>query len=63
MTKHGLIYRPSDRDKSRLYLDSLPQIALPGRVRLLDLPAMPEQYALLERKAGSNGRDRVDATR
>jgi hypothetical protein len=61
LSKHGLTYKPSDRDKSRLYLDSLPQIASPGRVRLLDLPAIPEQYGLLERKAGANGHDRVDA--
>jgi hypothetical protein len=61
LAKHGLTYKPSDRDKSRIYLDSLPQIASPGRVRLLDLPAIPEQYALLERKAGANGHDRVDA--
>jgi hypothetical protein len=39
----------------------LPQIASPGRVRLPDLPAIPEQYALLERKAGANGHDRIDA--
>jgi hypothetical protein len=61
LSKHGLTYKPSDRDRSRLYLDSLPQLASPGRVRLLDLPAIPEQYALLERKVGVNGHDRVDA--
>jgi hypothetical protein len=61
LARHGLTYMPSDRDKSRLYLDSLPQIASPGRVRLLDMPAIVEQYALLERKVGANGRDRVDA--
>jgi Terminase large subunit, T4likevirus-type, N-terminal len=61
LSKHGLSYRASDRDKSRLYIDSLPQIASPGRVRFPDVPAIPEQYALLERKAGSNGHDRVDA--
>jgi hypothetical protein len=61
LARHGLTYKPSDRDKSRLYLDSLPQIASPGRVRLLDLPAIPDQYALLERKTGANGHDRVDA--
>jgi hypothetical protein len=61
LAKHGLTYKPADRDKGRLYLDSLPQLASPGRVRLLDLPAIPEQYALLERKVGVNGHDRVDA--
>jgi hypothetical protein len=61
LAKHGLTYKPSDRDKSRIYLDSLPQIASPGRVRLPDLPAIPEQYSLLERKAGANGHDRIDA--
>jgi hypothetical protein len=61
LSKHGLVYRPADRDRSRLYLDSLPQLASPGRVKLLDLAAIPEQYSLLERKVGVNGHDRVDA--
>jgi hypothetical protein len=61
LAKHGMSYSPSARDKSRLYLDSLPQIASPGRVHLLDIPAIPDQYSLLERKTGANGRDRVDA--
>jgi hypothetical protein len=57
--KHGISYRHSDRDRSKLYADCLPLFSA-GRVRLLDHPRLVTQFASLERKTGPLGRDRID---
>jgi hypothetical protein len=58
--RHGLTHRRSDLDKSRLYLHALPNLTS-NRVRLVDVPEIVEEFALLERKPGANGHDKVDA--
>ncbi len=58
--RNGLTHKPSDLDKSRLYLHSLPQLTS-GRVRLPDVPEIITEFCSLERRTGSEGRDKVDA--
>jgi hypothetical protein len=55
----GIAYRQSDRDRSALYLDSLP-LFTSGRVRLLDNQRLAYQFASLERRVSRLGRDIVD---
>lgn len=52
LTKHGLVYKPFERDKSRIYLDSLPQIASPGRCP----PSRPAGHSGTVRAVGAQGR-------
>jgi hypothetical protein len=58
--RNGLTHKPSDLDKSRLYLHALPQLTS-GRVRLPDVPEIVTEFCSLERRTGSEGRDKVDA--
>jgi hypothetical protein len=58
--KEGLIYTPSERDKSELYLGLLP-LFTSGRIHLLDNPRVSFQLASLERHVTKFGRDRVSA--
>jgi hypothetical protein len=57
--KCGINYRPSERDRSSLYLDALPLFTT-GRARLLDNKRLVQQFASLERRTSPAGRDRVD---
>ncbi|MBG0795857.1 hypothetical protein IYY11_21080 [Methylocystis sp. H62] len=49
----------SERDRSQIYLDAMP-LFTSGRVRLLDSQRLITQFAQLERRTSSLGRDRVD---
>jgi len=57
--RYVIAYRHSERDRSAIYLDALPLFAS-GRVRLLDVPRHASQFAALERRTSSLGRDRGD---
>lgn len=57
--KCGIKYRHSERDRSSIYLDALP-LFTSGRVRLLDIPRLVNQFASLERRTSGGGKDRVD---
>ena len=58
-SKHSIRYEPSDRDKSRIYLDFLP-LVMSGNVELLDNKTLISELRGLERRARSGGRDSVD---
>jgi len=55
----GITYRHSERDRSSIYLDALP-LFTSGRVRLLENRKLLMQFASLERRTSSIGKDRVD---
>ena len=55
----GFEPRPTEMDRSALYLETLPLFSA-GRVRLLDSERLVSQYAALERRVMPGGRDRVD---
>jgi hypothetical protein len=55
----GIRYQHSERDRSSIYLDALP-LFTSGRVRLLDNKRMVSQFASLERRTSSIGKDKVD---
>jgi hypothetical protein len=57
--KAGITYRQSDADRSAIYLDALP-LFTSGRARLIDSARLVAQFAALERRTFSTGRDRVD---
>jgi hypothetical protein len=57
--KRGVVYEPSKRAKSALYVDFLPAINS-GKVELLDHAVQINQFAALERKTGRSGRDVID---
>jgi hypothetical protein len=57
--KTGVKYIQSERDRSAIYLDALP-LFTSGRARLIDNPRLVAQFAALERRTFSTGRDRVD---
>lgn len=57
--KCGIKYSHSERDRSSIYLDALP-LFTSGRVRLLDNKRLVSQFASLERRTSSIGKDRVD---
>jgi hypothetical protein len=57
--KRGITYRHSTRDRSAIYADALP-LFTSGRARLLDNPRLVNQFASLERKTSSLGRDKID---
>jgi hypothetical protein len=58
-SEHGVVYEHSARDRSAIYADCLP-LFTSGRVRLLDVPRMVNQFASLERKTSPLGKDRID---
>jgi hypothetical protein len=55
----GFTYRNSERDRSAVYQDVLP-LFTSGRVRLLDNRKLITQFAGLERRTTTMGRDRID---
>lgn len=55
-------YRASERDRSAIYLESLPLVNA-GQVVLLDRPDLLRELRGLERRRGTGGRDRVDHRR
>jgi hypothetical protein len=58
--RHGIIYNPSELDKSAIYIECLPLFAQ-GFVQLLDVPKLHTELRLLERKPRAGGRgDTVD---
>lgn len=60
--KLGVTYTPSERSRSEIYLEMLPQFSR-GAVELLDLPQLRTQLLLLERRTHAGGRDSVDHPR
>ncbi len=56
--KCGIVYTPSERTSSEIFLEFLPAIAS-GRVELLDSKRLRAQLAGLERRTRSAGRDQV----
>ena len=57
--KVGIRYIQSEADRSAIYLDCLP-LFTSGRARLIDNPRLVAQFAALERRTFSTGRDRID---
>jgi hypothetical protein len=57
--RHSLTYRYSEHDRSQIYLEALP-LFTSGRVRLVENDRLVTQFAGLERRTSSTGRDRVD---
>ena len=57
--KCGIKYRHSENDRSAVYTEALP-LFTSGRVRLLDNRRLVHQFASLERRTSSSGRDRID---
>ena len=58
-SKMHITYEQSERDRSQIYLDTLPLFTA-GRVRLIDNGRLVSQFAQLERRTFSTGKDRVD---
>jgi hypothetical protein len=58
-SKAGARYIKSDRDRSAVYMNCLP-LFTSGRARLLDNPKLLSQFASLERRTFSTGRERID---
>jgi hypothetical protein len=56
--RSGIRYLPAELDRSELFLSALPLLTS-HRVRLLDNARLIEQFAQLERRIGSTGRDSV----
>lgn len=57
--KTGIKYAQSVADRSAIYLDCLP-LFTSGRARLIDNARLVAQFAALERRTFSTGKDRVD---
>jgi hypothetical protein len=57
--KNGITYAYSERDRSQIYLEALPTLTS-GRAKLLDNKRMVTQFAQLERRTSSSGKDRID---
>jgi len=57
--RNGVRLEHSERDRSAIYADALPLFTT-GRARLLDNRKLVVQFAGLERKTTSAGRDRID---
>ena len=55
----GAKYLKSERDRSAAYMDTLP-LFTSGRARLLDNAKLISQFAALERRTFSTGRERID---
>jgi hypothetical protein len=58
-SKHGISYRPAEKDKSSIYLEFLPMI-LSGRVELVENKTLFNELQVLERRTRKGGRDLVD---
>jgi hypothetical protein len=57
--KRGSRYVQSELDRSAIYMNALP-IFTSGRTRILDNPKLVSQFAALERRTFSTGRERID---
>lgn len=57
--KQGITYTYSERDRSAIYVECLPLFTA-GRARIIDSKKLVTQFASLERRTSSVGRDRVD---
>ncbi len=57
--RHGIGYAYSERDRSQIYVETLPLLAS-GRARLIENRKLVMQFASLERRTSPGGRDRVD---
>lgn len=57
--EEGIIYKPSDLNKSEIYLEALPYLNS-NLVELLDHKEMAKQFRILERRRGASGKDIVD---
>jgi hypothetical protein len=57
--RNGITYNYSERDRSQIYLEALPTLTS-GRAKLLDNKRMVAQFAQLERRTSSSGKDRID---
>ncbi|MFZ0694688.1 MAG: terminase [Alphaproteobacteria bacterium] len=57
--KNGITYNPSELNRSEVYLNMLPAFT-GGCVRLIDNPRLVAQFAALERRQFSGGKDKVD---
>lgn len=60
--QHSITYVTSDKTRSEIYLDFLPQVTSYSAV-LLENPRLIGQLAQLERRTGQSGRDSVDHMR
>jgi hypothetical protein len=60
--KRGVKYQNSERDRSEIYCEALP-LFMSGRCKLLDSRRLVGQFAQLERRTFSNGKDKVDHPR
>jgi hypothetical protein len=56
---HGIIYEPSAKPKSELYLELLPLVN-GARAELLDHPKLISQLCALERRTARSGKDSID---
>jgi hypothetical protein len=59
MSKAGISYAYSERDRSQCYLDTLP-LFMAGKVKLIDNQKLVQQFVALERRSTVVGRDKVD---
>ena len=57
--KEGLRYSYAERDRSQIYCECLPLLTS-GRARLVENRKMMLQFASLERRVSSGGRDRIE---
>lgn len=57
--RYGMSYARAEKPKAQLYLEALPQITS-GKVVLLDNDPLIDQFANLERRTRSGGRDVID---
>jgi hypothetical protein len=55
----SILYEPSPKAKSQLYIDLLPLINS-ERIALLDNPTLISQLTSLERRTARGGRDSID---
>jgi hypothetical protein len=57
--QHRVTYAYSERDRSQIYVEALPLLTS-GRARLVDNKKLALQFAGLERRTNSGGKDRID---
>jgi hypothetical protein len=60
LQRSNMVWKASDHNKSELYSITLP-VLTSGTIRIPDVGFVVDQFCLLERKPGANGRDRIDA--
>jgi hypothetical protein len=57
--KHGILYEPSERPKTALYVDLLPALNS-GLIDLLDNERLVNQLCAMERRVTRGGKDLID---